>query len=192
MMVPDGGRISRRAIGFSQSERTGDGAMSRVGEASHPPYESGQTVPARRIVMYCLVILSMTTAVIHFAVAGEHYQECWAFGVFMLLTAWLQLAWAAAAIIRPFRLLLHPTVISPCPARICRWLRERRWRALSRATSRRRNSSRKPPSTWWTPHGTGRANTRAWPLPRRQVTGQPPLLAGPSSTTSTRPSTRPP
>jgi hypothetical protein len=64
------------------------------------------TVPGRRVVVYCLAILSVATAVIHFAVAGEHFQEYWVFGVFMLAVAWLQLLWAVAAIVRPARLLL--------------------------------------------------------------------------------------
>jgi hypothetical protein len=44
--------------------------------------------------------------VIHFAVAGRHFQEYWLFGVFMLGVAWLQLGWAAAALFRPTRLLV--------------------------------------------------------------------------------------
>jgi hypothetical protein len=69
------------------------------------------TVPGRRVVVYCLAILSVATAVIHFAVAGEHFQEYWVFGVFMLVVAWLQLAWAIAAIVRPARLLLWSGVV---------------------------------------------------------------------------------
>jgi hypothetical protein len=57
-------------------------------------------------VAYCLAILSAATAVIHFAVAGAHFQEYWAFGVFMLVVAWLQLLWAAGVVIRPARWLL--------------------------------------------------------------------------------------
>jgi hypothetical protein len=64
------------------------------------------TVPATRVVAYCLAILSVVTAVIHFAVAGEHFQEYWLFGVFMLVVAWLQLLWAAGVVVRPARWLL--------------------------------------------------------------------------------------
>jgi hypothetical protein len=64
------------------------------------------TIPARRVALYCLAIVSVVTSVIHFAVAGEHFQEYWAFGVFMLVVAWLQLSWAVLAIARPSRLLL--------------------------------------------------------------------------------------
>jgi hypothetical protein len=63
-----------------------DGAVQRA--------EGGQTVAGRKVIGYCLAILSVATAVIHFAVAGEHFQEYWLFGVFMLSVAWLQLAWA--------------------------------------------------------------------------------------------------
>ena len=64
------------------------------------------TVSGNRVVWYCLAIASVATAVIHFAVAGAHFQEYWLFGVFMLVTAWLQLLWAVGAVARPSRLLL--------------------------------------------------------------------------------------
>ena len=32
-------------------------------------------VPLRKVAVYCLSILSVATAVIHFAVAGTHFQE---------------------------------------------------------------------------------------------------------------------
>src|SRR5258708_15685337 len=58
-------------------------------------------VPVRKVALYCLGILSIATAVIHFAVSGAHFQEYWLFGVFMLVVAWLQLLWAMMAITRP-------------------------------------------------------------------------------------------
>ncbi len=71
------------------------------------PAETGSaTVPGRTVVVSCLAIISVATAVIHFAVAGEHFQEYWLFGVFMLVVAWLQLLWAILAMTRPARLLL--------------------------------------------------------------------------------------
>jgi hypothetical protein len=82
--------------------------MSHLDEA---PREAGPTVPGRRVALYCLAIISVATAVIHFAVAGEHFQEYWLFGVFMLVTAWLQLLWAIVVITRPSRLLLWCGVI---------------------------------------------------------------------------------
>jgi hypothetical protein len=68
-------------------------------------------VPGRRVIAYCLAIMSVATAVIHFAVAGPHFQEYWLYGVFMLVAGWLQLLWAIAAIARPSRLLLRGGVI---------------------------------------------------------------------------------
>lgn len=60
----------------------------------------------RTVLLRCLAITSGVTAVIHFAVSGEHFTEYWAFGVFMLAVAWLQLAWSAGLLIRPSRRLL--------------------------------------------------------------------------------------
>jgi len=51
-------------------------------------------------------MMSLAAAVIHFAVTGEHFQEYWLYGVFMLVVAWLQLLWVAGAIARPSRSLL--------------------------------------------------------------------------------------
>jgi hypothetical protein len=73
-----------------------------------PPESASEpdTISRRRVYFCCLAIISVMTAVIHFAVAGEHFQEYWAFGVFMLVTAWLQLAWAVAIVVKPSKLLL--------------------------------------------------------------------------------------
>ena len=68
-------------------------------------------VPDRKVIAYCLAIISIATAVIHFAVAGQHFQQYWLYGVFMLVVAWLQLLWAIAVIVRPSRLLLCGGVI---------------------------------------------------------------------------------
>ncbi len=67
---------------------------------------AGPFVSRVRVVASCLAVLSVATAVIHFAVAGEHFAEYWLFGVFMLVVAWLQLTWAIAALVRPSRWLL--------------------------------------------------------------------------------------
>ena len=68
---------------------------------------SGREIPGRTVVAYCLAVISVATAVIHFAVAGAHFQEYWIYGVFMLVVAWLQLLWAIAAVVRPSRLLWY-------------------------------------------------------------------------------------
>jgi hypothetical protein len=85
--------------------------MTRIDEAIRHPSGGESTVPGRRVAICCLAVLSVATAVIHFAVAGSHFQEYWAFGVFMLAAAWLQLLWAAVAVARPSRLLLWSGVI---------------------------------------------------------------------------------
>jgi hypothetical protein len=72
---------------------------------------SGSYVPSSRIIASCLALLAVATAVIHFAVAGSHFQQYWMYGVFMLVVAWLELLWAAAVIVRPSRLVLGAGVI---------------------------------------------------------------------------------
>ena len=72
---------------------------------------SGSYVPSRKVIAYCLAMMSLATAVIHFAVAGEHFQEYWLYGVFMLVVAWLQLLWAVLAVARPSRLLLGSGIV---------------------------------------------------------------------------------
>lgn len=71
-----------------------------------PNRNADPEVPAKRLVAYCLAIASVAAAVIHFAVAGSHFQEYWVFGVFMLTAGWLQLTWAIFAVTRPSRAVL--------------------------------------------------------------------------------------
>lgn len=83
--------------------------MTRTDQEIRSAHPGGPVVSRSRAVVYCLAIIGVATAVIHFAVAGSHFQEYWAFGVFMLVVAWLQLVWAvlaAATAARPHRLLL--------------------------------------------------------------------------------------
>jgi hypothetical protein len=83
-----------------------------MNEAGNPP-GSAPAVPVSRVTLSCLAVLSVATAVIHFAVAGEHFLQYWLFGVFMLVVAWLQLMWAILAVVRPslLRLALWSGVI---------------------------------------------------------------------------------
>lgn len=37
-------------------------------------------------------------AAVHFAVAGEHFEEWWGYGLFFVATGWAQLIWAAAVV----------------------------------------------------------------------------------------------
>lgn len=84
--------------------------MSGVDHTDSPRREERgtdeRTIPLTKVAAVCLAIVSLATAVVHFAVSGEHFQDYWAFGVFMLVVAWLQLVWAVAAAMRPSRLVL--------------------------------------------------------------------------------------
>jgi hypothetical protein len=71
-----------------------------------PPDDGARSVPAQRVVLVGLAMVSVLAAVIHFAVAGSHFREYWLFGAFLLGAAWLQLGWAAGALFRPARLLI--------------------------------------------------------------------------------------
>src|SRR5499425_57216 len=72
----------------------------------NPPGGSEPTVPVGRVVAWCLAILSAAAAVLHFAVASENFGAHWSFGVLMLVTAWLQVMWAVAVIVRTSRSML--------------------------------------------------------------------------------------
>jgi hypothetical protein len=80
--------------------------MTDADDIFRSPGGDRTVVPLGRVVMCCVATLSAATAVIHLAVAGAHFQEYWLFGAFMLVVAWLQLLWAAAAIARPSAALL--------------------------------------------------------------------------------------
>ena len=71
-----------------------------------PAPTTGGAGTQRQLMARCLAIISGVAAVIHFAVSGAHFEEYWAFGVFMLVVAWLQLAWAVWMWMAPSRLLI--------------------------------------------------------------------------------------
>ncbi len=75
-----------------------DGTIPRPGDQP--------TVSGAAVARYCLAIAGAVTAVIHFAVAGEHFAEYWLFGVFMLVTGWLQALWSVGVVVRPWRWVL--------------------------------------------------------------------------------------
>jgi len=79
--------------------------MTDVGSETHP--QAHDIVLLGRVAQYCLAIMSCAAAVIHFAVAAEHVQQYWLFGMSMLAVAWLQAIWAIVAIVRPSRRLLY-------------------------------------------------------------------------------------
>ena len=59
-----------------------------------------------RYLRWLLAALSLGAGVIHFAVAGEHYDLSWVHGTFFAVVAWLQLSFAIAVVMRPTRRLL--------------------------------------------------------------------------------------
>jgi hypothetical protein len=71
-----------------------------------PSADGPPTVPVSRIAVYCLAILSVAGAVLHYAVASENFQTDWSFGVLMLVAAWLQVMWTVAVIVRTSRSML--------------------------------------------------------------------------------------
>jgi len=75
-------------------------------DTRNPPGDSELTVPVGRVVVWCLAILSVAAAVLHFAVASENFGAHWSFGVLMLVAAWLQVMWAVAVIVRSSRSML--------------------------------------------------------------------------------------
>jgi hypothetical protein len=59
-----------------------------------------------RYLHWLLVALSLGAGVIHFAASGEHFDVGWRHGTFFAVTAWFQLSWAVAIMVRPARRVL--------------------------------------------------------------------------------------
>ena len=76
-----------------------------------PPDQSELTVPVGRVVVWCLAILSVAAAVLHYAVASDDFGAHWSFGVLMLVAAWLQVMWAVAVVVRTSRSKLWAGVV---------------------------------------------------------------------------------
>ena len=70
------------------------------------PWAADAPVEAGPYVRGGLAVLSVGAAVIHFEVVFEHFSEYWLYGTFFLVSAWLQLIWAAWLGWRPSRPLL--------------------------------------------------------------------------------------
>ena len=69
-------------------------------DAQKPSGQSEPTVPVGRVVVWCLAVLSIAAAVLHYALASEDFGAHWSFGVLMLAAAWLQVIWAIAVVVR--------------------------------------------------------------------------------------------
>jgi hypothetical protein len=71
-----------------------------------------------------LAILSLGAAAIHFAVAPEHFQEWWAFGVFFVAIGWFEAVWAMAYALTQTRGLAWLAIIA-CLATVAIWAASR-------------------------------------------------------------------
>lgn len=79
-----------------------------------------------RYLGWLLVTLSLGAGLIHFAVAGGHFDVGWAHGVFFAVVAGAQVSWAVVAAISPTRRLLVLGVIGNS-AVVATWLVSRVW-----------------------------------------------------------------
>jgi hypothetical protein len=57
--------------------------------------------PAASVPLLVVALCSAGAAAIHFAVANEHFDEWWLFGVFFVGSGIAQLVWAVLALVRP-------------------------------------------------------------------------------------------
>jgi hypothetical protein len=86
-----------------------------------PPTPTSRPVPPRvsasgssamrQYFRWGLAMLSLGAAGIHFAVMSDHFNLTWYHGSFFAATAWLQLAWAGAIVVKPSRRLLLAGII---------------------------------------------------------------------------------
>ena len=65
----------------------------------------------RQYLRWGLAMLSLGAAGIHLAMMGDHFNETWYHGSFFAATAWLQLAWAVAIVVKPARKLLLAGIV---------------------------------------------------------------------------------
>jgi hypothetical protein len=79
-----------------------------------------------RYLRWFLAALSLGAGAIHFAVSGGHFDLSWMHGAFFAVAAWLQLAWAAAVILKPTRRLLIAGALGNA-AIIGTWAVSRTW-----------------------------------------------------------------
>jgi hypothetical protein len=79
-----------------------------------------------RYLAWLFSALSVGAGVIHFAVAGGHFDVSWWHGAFFAVVAWLQLSWAAVILVRPTRRLLAVGAIVNTGV-IATWLVSRLW-----------------------------------------------------------------
>ena len=77
-----------------------------VVRASRPRRPRVRHVDHRRHLLVAIAACSAVAGVIHLAVCPDHFEEAAAFGVFFVLAAALQLAWAGLVFTRPSKAVL--------------------------------------------------------------------------------------
>lgn len=91
---------------------------------ARPSASGDQTIG--RYLAWVLAVLSLGAGGIHFAVSGGHFDIAWRHGLFFAVVGWLQLAWAAAIVLRPSRKLLIVAAVVNA-AVIATWAISRVW-----------------------------------------------------------------
>ncbi len=86
--------------------------------------QTGSTASLRRALLAPLAALSLGAAAIHFAVVDAHFQEWWAFGVFIATIAWFQALWPMAYVLVPsVRMALIGALVNFATAGVWAWSR---------------------------------------------------------------------
>ncbi len=81
-------------------------------------------VSLRRALLGPLTTLSLGAGAIHFAVTDAHFQEWWAFGLFMAAVGWFQVLWPIAYAVRPgVRIAILAALVNVATAAVWAWSR---------------------------------------------------------------------
>ena len=101
---------NQSAVGAREITTSGKGTIAREEErnlvhGSNVVDYSGQTHRSK-MVLYAAAVFSLLAAGIHLWVMPEHFEEWWGYGMFFLVSAVVQGAYAAALMRRPSRPLL--------------------------------------------------------------------------------------
>jgi hypothetical protein len=78
-------------------------AIASLRDPANPPKDALSAVPVQLIAL-AAALLSVASALIHFAVIKQHLDEYWLYGVFFVVVAAGQLGWAFLVLWRPSRL----------------------------------------------------------------------------------------
>ena len=89
----------------------GDPPTPPTSQPGRPRVSTSESATMRQYFRWGLAMLSLGAAGIHFAVMSDHFNLTWYHGTFFAATAWLQLAWAVAIVVKPSRRLLIAGII---------------------------------------------------------------------------------